>query len=81
MTHFPRPTVTHLQEGGQGGGAAAAGPARGLARRRRLPPPVVRNFAGWLAATLMPRFRMEKAALGTCLERQDGDGMGYPEYL
>ena len=29
----------------------------------------------------MPRFRMEKAALGTCLERQDGDGMGYPEYL
>ena len=66
MTHFPRPTVTHLQEGGQGGEA---------------PPPVVRNFAGWLAATLMPRFRMEKAALGTCLERQDGDGMGYPEYL
>ena len=45
------------------------------------PPPVVRNFAGWLAATLMPRFRMEEAAPGTCLERQDGDGMGYPEYL
>ena len=80
MTHFPRPTVTHLQEGGQGGeppppGQPAGWPGGGGS------PPVVRNFAGWLAATLMPRFRMEKAALGTCLERQDGDGMGYPEYL
>ena len=36
VTHFSRPTVTHLQEGDRGG-AVAAGPARGLARRR-LPP-------------------------------------------
>ena len=33
VTHFPRPTVTHLQEGGQGG--SRPGNMPGEARRRR----------------------------------------------